>query len=203
MAGQNVERREILRILSLAAASATFPGFSKWTFAFDRVGGSLLQIKSASYQPLSFNLSEYALVERLTEIIIPRDETPGARDAGVAEFIDLMTSRDPELQRNFRDGLAWLNARSEKRYRNPFLDLAPDQQIALLEPLAYKKKFRAGEEKGREFFDLVREYTVMGFYTSEIGLKELDFPGLKFYAESPTCPHPDDPEHRHLPPPKY
>jgi hypothetical protein len=76
--------------------------------------------------------------------------------------------------------------------------LNSDQQTALLEPFAYKRKFRAGEERGREFFDLVREYTVMGFYTSEIGLKELDFPGLKFYAESPSCPHKDDPEHRHL-----
>jgi len=203
MAGQNVERREILRMMSLAAAAATFPGFSKWTFAFDRADNALLQIKPSSYQPLFFNLSEYALVERLTEIIIPSDETPGAKEAGVAEFIDLMTSRDPELQRNFRAGLAWVNARSEKIYGEAFLKLVPNQQIALLEPLAYKNKFRAGEEKGREFFDLAREYTVMGFYTSEIGLKELDFPGLRFYTESPACPHTDDPEHRHLPPPKY
>ncbi|MFZ0806388.1 MAG: hypothetical protein WAN03_09405, partial [Candidatus Sulfotelmatobacter sp.] len=64
--------------------------------------------------------------------------------------------------------------------------------------LAYQKKFRAGDEAGRKFFNVFREYTVMGFYTSEIGLKELDYPGLRFYAESPACPHKDDPEHRHL-----
>ena len=46
----------------------------------------------------------------------------------------------------------------------------------------------------------MREFTVMGFYTSEIGFKELDNPALKFYSESPECPHKDDPEHRHLTP---
>jgi len=97
----------------------------------------------------------------------------------------------------------WLNAHSNRRNGKAFMALAADQQAALLEPLAYKAKYQAGEERGRDFFELVREYTVMGFYTTEIGLKELDFPGLQFYAESPTCPHKDDPEHRHLPPPKW
>ena len=203
MAGQNVERREILRMLAMAAGVATFPGFSRWSFACGHIGNALLQIKPAAYQPLFFSAPEYALVERLADIIIPSDETPGAREAGVSEFIDLMTSRDPELQRNFRAGLRWLNARSRRIHGKAFLALTLDQQVAMLEPLAYKRKFRAGEERGREFFDLIREYTVMGFYTSEVGLKELDFPGLQFYAESPACPHKDDPEHRHLPPPKY
>jgi len=53
------------------------------------------------------------------------------------------------------------------------------------------------------FFDLIREYTLMGFYTSRVGLQELDYPGLKFYSESPSCPHVNDREHLHLPPPKY
>ena len=199
MANQNVERREVLRMFSMAAAVAAFPGFCKWSFACSHVH-SLEQIKPPAYQPLFFTPAEYALVERLAALIIPTDDTPGADEAGVAEFIDLMTSRDPDLQRGFRSGVLWLNAHSAKANAKPFLALAPLQQTALLEPLAYKKKFRAGEEPGREFFNLIREYTIMGFYTSEIGLKELDFPGLRFYAESPACPHKDDPEHRHLPP---
>ncbi len=205
MAGQNVERREILRMLSMAAAAATFPGFSKWSFACGHVGvtDDLAQIKLAVYRPLFFNAAEYALIERLADIIIPSDDTPGANEAGVAEFIDLMTSRDPELQHNFRIGLHWLNTHSNKSQGKPFLVLTHEQQVALLEPLAYKKKFRPGEERGREFFDLTREYTVMGFYTSEVGLRELDFPGLKFYAKSPACSHTGDPEHLHLPPPQF
>lgn len=202
MAGQSVERREILRILGIAAGVATFPGFSKWTFACGHVGNTLAQIKPAEYRPLFFTAVEYATIARLAEIIIPTDDTPGASEAGVSEFIDLMVSRDPALQSNFRRGLNWLDAHSQKTSGKIFLQLKPEQQTALLEPLAYKKKFQASEEPGREFFDLIRRYTVMGFYTSQIGLKELDFPGLNFYAESPSCPHKDDPEHRHLAPPK-
>jgi gluconate 2-dehydrogenase gamma chain len=202
MAGQSVERREILRIMSIAAGVAAFPGFSKWSFACGHAGQALTQVRPAAYQPLFFSAPEYALVERLTDIIIPGDDTPGAREAGVSEFIDLMASRDPELQNSFRAGLAWLNAHSKKMHGKQFFALTAGQQTALLESLAYKKKFRAGEERGREFFNLIREYTIMGFYTSEIGLKQLDFPGLRFYAESPACPHRDDPEHLHLPPPQ-
>lgn len=200
MAGQSIERREILRILAMAAGVATFPGFSKWSFACSHIGNSLGQIKPAVYRPVFFSAPEYALIERLTDLIIPADDTPGARDAGVSEFVDLMMSRDTELQRDFRDGLRWLNTRSRESWGNAFVMLNADQQTTLLESLAYRKKFWTGDEPGQKFFNLVREYTMMGFYTSEIGLKELDFPGLRLYAESPACPHKDDPEHRHLDP---
>lgn len=203
MAGQGIERREVLRMLAVAAGVATFSGFSKWSFACEHVGSALAQVRPAVYQPLFFTASEYVLLERLTEIIIPSDDSPGAREAGVSEFIDLMVSRDDDLQEALRTGLKWLEARSQSAYRKPFLDLASDQQISLLEPLAYKAKFRRGDEVGQKFFHVVRQYTVMGFYTTEIGLRELDFPGLKFYADSPACPHRDDPEHRHLPPPNW
>ena len=73
------------------------------------------------------------------------------------------------------------------------------QQVDLLKHLAYRHEYRAGEDEGRAFFKLMREHTLMGFYTSKIGLEQLDYPGLRsFYAELPGCPHPGDPEHRHL-----
>ena len=161
------------------------------------------QIRPAQYKPQFFSNSEYAVLERLTELIIPTDDTPGAKEAGVAEFIDFMISRDREQQYKFRTGLSWLNAHSERLLSKPFLALSEKEQISILEPLAYKAKNREGEEDGREFFRRMKEMTVMGFYTTEIGYKELDNPALKFYAESPACPHKDDPEHKHLPPPKW
>ena len=84
MAGQSIERREILRILALAAGAATFPGFSKWSFACGHISSALAQIKPAVYQPLFFTAPEYAMIERLTDIIIPTDDTPGAREAGAS-----------------------------------------------------------------------------------------------------------------------
>ena len=150
------------------------------------------------YHPQFFTLPEFGAIERLAEIIIPSDATPGAKEAGVAEFIDFMVSSDPEVQYSFRTGLAWLNAHSEDVNGKRFVQLTQEQQTSLLEPLGFKDKTRPGEETGRKFFRMMREYTVTGFYTSEIGYKELDNPALKFYAESPECPHHDDPEHAHV-----
>jgi gluconate 2-dehydrogenase gamma chain len=203
MAGQGIERREVLRMLAMAAAVAPFPGFSKWGFGCGHVGNAPQQIKPASYQPQFFSASEYSMVERLADLILPRDATPGAQEAGVAEFVDFIVFSDPSIQYDFRTGLTWLNAHSECTLGKRFMELTPEQQTALLEPLAYKSKARPGEQDGRKFFSLMREYTVNGFYTSEIGFKELDNPALKFYADSPECPHKDDPEHLHLPHPNF
>ncbi len=198
MAGQGIRRREVLRILGTAAAAAQFPGFSKWAFACGHVGNATLQIKPAIYHPQFFTPAEYCMVERLAEIIIPNDGTPGAKEAGVAEFIDFMVANDPDVQYAFRMGLSWLNADAEQKNGKGFVDLTPEQQTSLLEPLGFKAKARPGGETGRPFFRMMREYTVTGFYTSEIGYKALDNPALKFYAESPECSHPDDPEHAHV-----
>jgi gluconate 2-dehydrogenase gamma chain len=200
MAGQGIQRREVLRILGTAAAAAQFPGFSKWGFACGHVGNAALQVKPVTYHPQFFTAAEYATVERLADIIIPNDGTPGAKEAGVAEFIDFMVASDPELHYGFRTGLTWLNAHAEQKDGKRFAELAPEQQTSLLEPLGFKDKARPGQEDGRRFFSLMREYTVTGFYTSEIGFKELDNPALKFYAESPECPHKGDPEHAHVTP---
>ena len=198
MAGQGIQRRGVLRILGTAAAAARFSGFSKWGFACGHVGNAALQIKPATYTPQFFTPAEYASVERLADLIIPSDATPGAKEAGVAEFIDFMVASDPEAQYPFRLGLAWLNAHAERTLGKRFVELTGEQQNSLLQPLGFKEKARPGEEDGREFFKLMREYTVTGFYTSQIGFKELDNPALKFYGASPECPHKDDREHRHV-----
>jgi len=206
MAGQSIERREMLRILATASAAAGFAGFSKWAFACEDVHAAakgVQQIKSAAYTPQFFFADEYPMIERLSEMIIPSDDGPGSREAGVAEFIDFMAFHDDSIQYPFRLGLSWMNAHSERLHRKKFLELTSAEQSALLRPLAYKKEFRDGEEDGRAFFDLMREYTTMGFYTTKVGLEQLDCPSLKFYNASPACPHVDDREHKHLPPPKY
>lgn len=88
--------------MALASAASQFPGFSRWTFG----GGSGHTGKSAEEYLLQFfTPSEYRLVEKLAERIIPSDDTPGAREAGVSEFIDFMVASDPAIQVDFRDGL--------------------------------------------------------------------------------------------------
>jgi gluconate 2-dehydrogenase subunit 3-like protein len=213
MAGQNLERREMLRALSLAAGASQFPGFVKWAFA-DPQSGHLQSVHHGnhhraagpqakkSYKPQFFTDDEYQIISRLSELIIPTDATPGAKEAGVSEFIDFMVFSDPNLQYRFRYGVSWIDAHARYLFRGRFLEITPEQQTGMLTHLAYKDRHRTGEEDGRDFFQLIREYTVIGFYTSRVGLQEINYPGLKqYWREAPGCPHLDDPEHKHLPPP--
>ncbi len=205
MANQGADRRAVLEMLAKAAAASQFPGFSRWAFAqqHEHTGGAAAPERAAHYKPTYYSESEYHTIDILTGLIIPKDESPGAREAGVSEFIDFMAAHGEEqLREPMRSGLRWLEGTARKRYGASFAKLSQEQQIEILNGVAKGNQEAAGEEEGRRFFRLIRRYTVMGYYTSRIGLAELDYPGLKFYSESPACPHKDDPEHRHLPAPK-
>ncbi len=205
MSGQGIERREMMRILAFASAAAAFPGFRTWAFACDHADAAseVAQPRMTRYQPQFCSQDEYAMVERLSELIIPTDDKPGAREAGVSEFIDFWVWSDPKIQTNFRYGLAWIQAHAVRLFGKPFVEVSAEQQNEMLTSLAYKKRYRPGEEDGREFFKLMRKLTVQGFYTSKVGLEVLDYPGLQtMWKAMPGCPHKDDPEHRRLPRPE-
>lgn len=204
LANQSPDRREILELIAAAAAAARFPGFARWVCAPQHAGEHAAGSTSArplSYQPRFFTPAEFGLVDQLSEIIIPRDESPGAHEAGVAEFIDFMVASDHELEWPFRYGIDWLNARANALYGSGFSALPEEKQAALLRTLAYGNSAVPADADGRSFFALIRQYTVMGYYTSRIGMEQLNCPELKFYSESPACPHTNDREHKHLPPP--
>ncbi len=198
MANQSPDRRQVLALLTKAAVASQFPGFSRWVFAAEHTHEDHVPVRPAHYTPQFFTPEEFTLVDQVSELIIPKDTSPGAHDAGVAEFIDFMVAHDDDVQYRFRTGITWLNAYASENHGHPFTRLNAEQQEALLNRLAYRANRKATEEQGQKFFGLMREYTVMGYYTSRIGMEELDEPGLKFYSASPECPHKDDPEHRHL-----
>ncbi len=160
------------------------------------------------YVPVFFTAPEYVTVELLAELILPRTGAPaavspahtvrhatfrakvsaadaGATDAGVAEFIDFMVAQDPKLHDPFRNGLLWINGASSP---SAITSLDAAAQTALLTRLAFRRNFHPEDKPGQEFFALMRRYTVMGFYTTQIGLEQLDYPGLQFYGESPSVP---------------
>ena len=220
MGGQGIERREILRYIGIAAVAGTFPGFNKWAFACPQDHPQTISpaSPSAPYKPLFFSAQHYQIVEHIAEMIIPEDDTPGARQAGVAEFIDFMVanrvpvsgSRDVrrtedaiemgnDAQAAFLLGIDWINARCQGEFGQAFMECTPEQQNNLIEELAYKDKFRPTTEVGREFFRMIRNYTIVGNYTTKIGLESLGYPGLRTsWPKMPECTHPDDPEHANL-----
>jgi len=220
MGGQGMERREILRYIGIASVAGTFPGFNKWVFACPQhhPQQSSSQPTSALYKPLFFSPERYQMLDHIAEMIIPEDYTPGAKRAGVAEFIDFMVanrvpvsaSRDArstedamemgnDAQNRFIAGLDWINARCHSEFGHAFMECTREQQSSLLEELAYKAKFKPTTESGRAFFQLMRDYTVVGYYTTKIGLQSLGYPGLRtVWPKMPGCSHPDDPEHANL-----
>lgn len=224
MGGQGMERREILRYIGIAAIAATYPGFSKWVFACPQGHSESVPLNSSpqEYQPLFFSREHYRMVDEIAELIIPQDETSGARQAGVAEFIDFMvanrvpvsTSREVrstqdaieignDAQGRFLLGLDWINARCRSEFGRAFMDCSSEQQNNLLEALAYKSKFQPATESGCAFFHMIRDYTVVGYYTTRIGLESLGYPGLRtHWPKMPGCAHPDNPEHVNLPQPE-
>lgn len=203
MANQSPDRREILAMLAKVAAVSQFPGFSKWVFASEHVHNEAPAARAAAYTPLFFNALEFKTADQLSELIIPRDDAPGAHDAGVVEFIDFMVAHDVDLQYPFRTGLAWLNMFAAEKYGSDFLSLSTGQQQSLVRKLAYRAEQSPTEIQGQEFFATFRHYTVLGYYTSRAGLEALDYPGLRLYSTSPECPHKNDPEHTHLAAPKF
>jgi gluconate 2-dehydrogenase subunit 3-like protein len=198
MANQSPDRRQVLTLLSKVAAVSQFSGFSRWIYAAEHTHEDHVQPRPAHYKLQFFTPDEYKTVDQVTELIIPKDDSPGARDAGVGEFIDFMVAHDEDLQYRFRTGVTWLNAFAIENHGRDFPALSPDQQETLLARLAFQSKQSPTEVQGQQFFKLIREYTVMGYYTSRVGLEQLEYPGLKFYSASPECPHKDDPEHRRL-----
>lgn len=224
MGGQGVERREILRYIGIASVAATFPGFCRWSFACpaDPSHVHTAPATDLPYKPLFFSSDQYRTVEHIAEMIVPEDDTPGAKQAGVAEFIDFMVAnrvavssrgeirsaadairQGDDAQVQFIGGIDWINARSKSEFGKLFLDLTGEQQTSLLEELAYKAKFKPTTETGREFFQLIRDYTVVGYYTSKVGMESLGYPGLRsVWPKMPGCTHLNDPEHRNLKTPK-
>jgi hypothetical protein len=197
MANQSPDRRAVLEMFAKLAVVSQFPGFSRWSFAEHQHSAPP---NTAPYQPQFFSPPEYQLLDHLSELIIPSDETPGAHEAGVVEFIDHMVAHDPDIQFQFRRGLALINTFALETHRQEFMSLPTSQQEDLLRTIATPNQT---DIEGPAFFHLLRTYTVMGYYTTRIGLEALDDPGLRLYSSSPECPHTDDPEHLHLPPPRY
>jgi gluconate 2-dehydrogenase subunit 3-like protein len=138
-------------------------------------------------QPTFFQASEFRMVEALTERIIPRSDTPGAKDAGVTLLIDKAIVADASVAEPFRAGLADLNAVSVSTYGQEFVELTEQQQIAVLTPMSLQPDSPLGK-----FFAMVKDMTIDAYYKTEAGLKtELGWRGNTFLPSFPGCQHPE------------
>lgn len=146
---------------------------------------------AAGYTPKFFPADQYRTLRVLCQTIIPADEQAGgAIEAGAPEFIDLLTSENPDYQLTLGDGIAWLDSTCGDRYGKAFLDCSATQQKQTLDLIAYRENGRkdAALGPGVKFFAFLRDLTTDGYFTSEIGIKYLAYMGNTYLAEFPGCP---------------
>ena len=183
-----ITRRDAVRRLGLALLAGG---------TLDRVAAqevhhlaSLAQAGTAgAYTPKTFTAEQFRTLERLTDLIIPVENgNPGAVAAGAAAWIDLISSENEKLKGIYTSGFTWLDGAMKTRGATDFVSATPAQQTALLDLIAYRRTSTEQPElaPGVEFFTWVRRMTVDAFYTSEIGIKDIDYRGNAPMASYPA-----------------
>jgi Gluconate 2-dehydrogenase subunit 3 len=185
---QAVSRRTAIKALGASGALTFLP----WLSEENVQAFAAVQATKAPPTLKVLTSAQYATVETLVEAIIPADErSPGAKEARVADYIDLALSETEETQRQqFLDGLAALDAEAAARTGGAFVKMTPAQVEALLTDMSRNEMPAEGAQqtKAEQFFVAAKQATIHGYYTSEIGIhKELRYKGLQLLAEFQGC----------------
>jgi len=171
-----MNRREALTLIALApfapAASAT-PDAT-------HVPEAMAKVDAAPQAPGFFTPGEMALVTVLADLVLPADERSGsASEAGVPGFIDFMMTdtRDRNLPVQIRGGLGWLDAESRRRFEHGFVDASEAERTAILDDIAWPRRARPEMSQGVAFFNRFRDLVSSGFWSSEMGIRDLQYIG--------------------------
>jgi gluconate 2-dehydrogenase gamma chain len=185
-------RREALTVLGAASLSAAAPRPLRANLppAVRRAAVAAEQaLLLGQYEPVFFTAHEWQTVRILADMIIPRDDRSGsATDAGVPEFIDFTLDDRPPLQVPIRGGLAWLDDTCRERFEAPFADCTGSQRGELLDAIAWPERATEAVSQGVAFFNRFRDLAASGFYSSRIGIEDLQYRGNTYVTEWTGCP---------------
>jgi hypothetical protein len=179
----DISRRDVLRRIGLALMASG---------ALDRVSAQEVHQMAAGaqagpYAPKALSEAAYRTLERLTDLIIPVENgKPGAVAAGAAAWIDMLASENAQLKEIYTNGLAWLDEAMKARGGFDFVSAPPADQTALLDLIAYRRNASPALDPGIQFFTWARRMTVDAFYTSEIGIADIDYQGNRPQATYPA-----------------
>ena len=127
-----------------------------------------------------FDDHEMKTIAVLADIIIPKDEVSGsATEAGVPDFIAFIVKDMPRHQTPMRGGLKWLDIQCLKKFNSSFVDCTSSQQIEMIDEIAFPEKAKPDMQPGVAFFNLMRDLTATGFFTSQMGIADLGYMGNK------------------------
>jgi hypothetical protein len=181
-----MKRREALGALAAAALTAAF----KWTPAeAERAAAFAREAIKGAYAPTFFTPHEWETVRLLADLVIPKDDRSGsATDAGVPEYMDFLMTDRPDGQVPMRGGLAWLDNECFERFGKTFVGSSAEERTLVLDDIAWPKKAKAEHSQGVAFFNMFRDMTASGFWSSKIGVTDLDYQGNTFVPEWKGCP---------------
>lgn len=181
-----MDRRESLKaiVLGSMAAGLTLNGCTSreeieekiWKYAYGRTPEEAeLDKKLLSEQ--FFEENELQEIQILANLILPPSNEGTIEEAGVVEFIEFMAKDIPEFQDILRNGLIWLNESSKSDFKKTFVRCTGDQQKTILDRIAFPHPDLEEQPQDIKFFSLVRGLVLTGYFTSEVGIKELDYRG--------------------------
>ena len=185
MADYSSDRRQVLKLFGAISATCAYP------FAGDELYGQMVHEHGTSQSPNRFlNETDFRMISRIADLIIPATDTPGAVQAGVPEYIDLVISRESQHQSVIADGLRWLDTQAKEHGAGKFLELDENRQLAILEPLCEAADTEKTPGRNVQFFALIKRLTADGYYTSRVGLiDELGYKGNTVRDGYPECVH--------------
>jgi gluconate 2-dehydrogenase gamma chain len=186
-----MKRRDTLKALSLGTITATIAGTeahadvpkkpvtppSLSDFKNGKSAAELARDAKTAATPF-FNAHEMQTIRLLADFIIPADgQFGGATEAKVAEFIEFIVKDMSQHQTPMRGGLVWLDNQCTKQFGKKFVACAKPQQIQMLDQIAYPEQAKSGMSQGVAFFNLMRNLTATGYFTTEVGFKYLGYVG--------------------------
>jgi gluconate 2-dehydrogenase gamma chain len=188
----DLSRREALGVLAglpLAAAFHPAPGTTAAELFAVREAVAAETAAGAAYELKFFTPHEWETVRVLVDLVIPADERSGsATDAGVPEFMDFFIDAYPGMRLPIRGGLAWMDAESRSRFGRPFVEAAEAERTAILDDIAWPARARPEMSQGVAFFNRFRDLTASGFWSTRIGVNDLQFMGNRGMATWDGCP---------------
>jgi Gluconate 2-dehydrogenase subunit 3 len=187
------ERRDVLKLMTSVPAAALLsltPLASEVAQATPQQPP--VQNGSGSYRPKVFDPHEWKTVRVLSDLIIPADQLSGrATQAGVPEFIDdWLNLKQGGLLAEIRGGLVWLDIECNRSTGYDFADASAAQQKQILDRIAYPGKAASEDASAVAFFNSLRDLVVSGFFTSQMGIRDLPYIGNEPQSEWNGCPAP-------------
>ncbi len=187
-----MNRRDLFRRAAGAAAVVATGSAAGREFPPDYDASKLLS--RSDWKPVFLDAHQNETIIALSDLIIPATDTPGAKEALVNRFIDaILAVESPQVQRDFLNGLAFLDGESLDRYKTAFVHASREQQLELVSYLAYPQSLSTwsgavqGEQTAHRHFTTLKDWISRAYYSSEIGERELGSTGEFPHGDYAGC----------------